>query len=547
MGNRKPSSVVRRYPALGFIIAAAALAILLPSALNVPQSGPSTLAEFAPVPGSGQGTSNVSDLGQAGSGGIGFGSSKETSQASLPAELGTLAAQKRAKLKSCVGNPARQTEDLLSPPCVAFFEGDNGGVTAKGVTRDEVAVVMYVGGDANTDSDFRRVIDCATVPDSSDNGRNLACAAYMRYFNSRYQTYNRIVHLYANHAAPHADYDAQYKPFATVATDILADKKTLGVLYDSQYRKRYQDKAPYMIGFRADVEDQARISASYVCLKLKGRLAQYAGDPLLKERTRKFGIFHDSQDGWNLLGPEIRSQCDLNVTVYSNQSGSAQATTTNLAQFKQDNVTTVMPILSRIALVQATNIATNLGYFPEWALPGSRDLGGPDKNVEARFANPAQWGSAFGITFDYRRDSIPEQNWYRAYKEGCPRCAEPATSAGGGSVAELYDQLTMLFYGIQAGGPRLSAESIDKGLHAIPPNGSPSPYKPAAYFSTGNYTFLKDATAIWWDQSGTPPGSQTAGCYRLLQEGKRYRNGEWTTGDADVRSQGPCQGDVRIT
>ena len=545
MGKRKPSSVVRRYPALGFIIAAAALAVLLPSALNVPQSGPSTLAEFAPVPGSGQGSSDVSELGQAGSGGIGFGNSESTSQAARPAELGTLA-QKRAKLKSCVGSPPRQTEDLLSPPCVAFFEGDNGGVTAKGVTRDEVAVVMYVGGDANTDPDYRKVIDCATVPEDDDDPRNLPCAAYMRFFNSRYQTYDRTVHLYADHASPHADYDLKYKPFATVASSILADKKTLGVLYDSRKRKSYQDKAPYIIGFRADLEDQARISASYVCLKLKGQLAQFAGDPLLQARTRKFAIFHDSQDGFDLLAPEIRSQCDLSVAVLSNQNNNAQANTATFAQFKQDNVTTIIPILSRIPFIQATNIATNLGYFPEWALPGSRDLAGPDKNGEARFANPAQWTKAFGVTFDYRRDAIVDQPWYRAYKEGCARCADPAPSTGGGPVAELYDQLAMLFYGIQSGGPRLSAESIDKGLHAIPSTGSASPYKPAAYFSPGNHTFLKDATAIWWDPSGTAPGSQAAGCYRLLYEGKRYRSGEWSAGDSDVRSPGPCQGDVRV-
>jgi hypothetical protein len=46
--------------------------------------------------------------------------------------------------KRCVGNPPRQTEDPTSPPCVAFFDGDNFGSTYQGVTGEEIRVLIYV-------------------------------------------------------------------------------------------------------------------------------------------------------------------------------------------------------------------------------------------------------------------------------------------------------------------------------------------------------------------------------------------------------------------
>src|SRR5688500_15884936 len=44
------------------------------------------------------------------------------------------------RVRRCVGDPPRQTEDPQSPPCVPYWEGDNGGSTYKGVTRDEIRI-----------------------------------------------------------------------------------------------------------------------------------------------------------------------------------------------------------------------------------------------------------------------------------------------------------------------------------------------------------------------------------------------------------------------
>ncbi len=541
---------MRRYPALAFVVAAGALALLLPTALNVPQSGPTTLAEFAPVPGAGKGSSDISELGQAGSGGLGFGSGTGTG-GRLPEQtaLGK-PSQTKAKLKRCVGSPPRQTEDLLSPPCVAFFEGDNGGSTAKGVTGDEVTAVAVIEAAPTTDQQQGQIFDCASPHQSSDQFQDTLCKSYFKYFNDRYQTYNRSVHLWSSHGASVAQADASRKPFAVTERGNPggAERKIMGFGYIGSTRKSYQVTAPYKVTYRADTEDQTRMGVSYICQKLQARPTQYTDDPTLKGLTRKFGLWWDNSATKDLLLNDLKAQCGIEIPPEHRIEavGNPQIAIPAVARFKNDSVTSVIIHLGNTSHALATQYATDAGYFPEWVLPGINDPRGIDTNFYGRVAVQAQWTNAFGINFDYRRDAIKDQTWVRAFKEGCSGCADPPTGASSyGSFA--YDQLNMLFYGIQAAGPRLTPENIDKGLHAIPPNGSPDPYKPAAYFSPGNYSFLKDAMAIWWDPSGIAPGSSSTGCYKLPYDGRRFRANEWLPGDADVKRPGPCQGDISQT
>ncbi len=535
------SGFLRRYPALGLMVAAAALAILLPSALTVPQSGPSTLAEFAPVPGAGDGRSDISDLGSAQSGGLGFGSGSGGKGELPPQQIGA-PTQKTSRLKRCVGSPPRQTEDLLSPPCVAFFEGDNFGATARGVTRDEVTVIAEVGVNQTTDpNNYQKIIDCGTTIKNDEHLNVIACKSYMKFFNDRYQTYGRSVHLWVSFDAPVAEADSTRKPFGYTGAHAAgaASRKIVGITHAGSPRKQYTSTAPYYFSYRADLEDQARLNASYICQKLNGRVAKHAG-VRLQAMSRKFGLLHEIPNERDILKAELKAQCG--IVPQQVDAGAGASITTGMATFSGDNVTTIITVLAQPNQAVATNAAAQNAYFPEWFVAGANQ-GTLDTNAQGRLANPAEWANAFGITFDYRRDAVADQMWFRAYRDGCADC--PAPGSGGGTDApKVYDTINMFFYGLQASGPRLTAENIDKGLHAIPAASSTSPYRPATYFAPGNYSFLKDAMMIWWDPAGTPPGSSTAGCYKLPLEGRRFRSVDWVDGDGDVKGLGPCQGDT---
>ena len=235
-GRSKRGAAARRYPALVWLLGAVALALLLPSGLTLPNRGPSTLAEYAPVPGQGKGTSPVANLGEAGSGDLGgapaAGAPANTSTTTTPGPSALAPGRviRKGGTKRCVGDPARQTEDPLSPPCVAFFDGDNGGATAKGVTADEVTVVMH-GEDRTTD----QIVDCSAPPASSDSGTDSLCRGFTRFFNERYQTYGRHVRVYDTHSVANADIEDKLRPFASLISG-SATTQTIGITSNGQLR-----------------------------------------------------------------------------------------------------------------------------------------------------------------------------------------------------------------------------------------------------------------------------------------------------------------------
>ena len=361
--------------------------------------------------------------------------------------------------------------------------------------------------------------------------------------NDRYQTYGRVVHLYSYHNKVSAvDLNERLQPFANIGSGTVSPK-WLNVDHSGSKRATYVKEAPYRISFRADEEDQIAQVSSYVCQKLVGATAKYAGDITMRDKTRKFGfLFNDSPDRKNALRAGIKARCGLDITDESPDWDKPTGPLT----LQRANVTTVIMVIGNTGQITAPNNATGIGYFPEWFIPSNAGSLGADINFNGRTANSAQWGNAFGVTFDYRRDALANQPWYRAYREGCADCPEPRVGMQGVTFASAnYDAFTMLFYGIQAAGPRLTVENLDKGLHAIPARPSDDPFRPAAYFAPGNYSFIKDAMAIWWDPSGQPPGGANPGCYRLPRQGLRARAGEWPAGDGDVKQPGsPCQGDT---
>ena len=131
---------LRRGRAPGFLNVAGALVgfiLVMVVALRASQVSPPAIAEFAPQPQhpiSQAPSEQTSSLGH-GQGGAGAG---------LPSPSPSPAAQPlpaNAVYLHCVGDPPRQTEDPQSPPCVAYWQGANGGATYKGVSKSSI----YVG------------------------------------------------------------------------------------------------------------------------------------------------------------------------------------------------------------------------------------------------------------------------------------------------------------------------------------------------------------------------------------------------------------------
>lgn len=566
-GQGRHNGRLRRLPPLAYLTASTLLALLLPSGLVVPQTGPATLAEYAPVPGhaASDAPAPLADVGQATSAGLGAGGGTEgdsvdgggvSDSATTTTAIAApgVAGRKRGGTKRCVGDPPRQTEDTLSPPCVAFYDGPNFGSTAKGVTGDEVRVVFGSGYCSASSSSAQRVIvDYDKHPEGTADAPRYV-AAFARYFEQRYQLWGRRVHAYwfnrgckSDEASLRADMAAlneQVDPFAVVLvgnSQVLADEAArLGMvtILDGAPSAFMDARAPHVMSNRPDVEETAKHIASFTCAVLAGRPARYS--TLDTNKVRRFALAYKraadtSAQGERLIRQYIAEECGERSGQVSTASGDSQL---DVARWRGEGVTTVMFVGNPNLLYM--NHAESQGWHPEWFVVPE-----VENNAWARLVPQTEYRNAYGLFFSRRRaERLEDEEWYRAHNEGCPGC--PVTPS---AASAMYDLMVLFFRGLQAAGPRLTADAIDRGLHAIPPHAAPDPWTPAAYFGPGDHFFIRDAMVFRWDATAKAERSPQPGCHRLVEAGKRYRTEDWSRhpGDA-IFDQGnaearPCLGE----
>src|SRR6185312_2482931 len=70
---------------------------------------------------------------------------------------------------------------------------------------------------------------------------------------------------------------------------------------------------------------------------------------------------------------------------------------------------------------------------------------------------------------------------------------------------------------------------------AIPAVPSTNNQVPGCYYNADDYTCVKDDVMEWWDPSGQDPNSSNPGCWRMVQNGKRYLNGEFPPGNLNAQ------------
>jgi hypothetical protein len=569
----QPVGRMRRYPALMFLALAAVLATLLPSALRVPLTGPSATAEIAPVPGKSKDpTGNLSSLDATstqglgfglGSGGVGGGGGGGAGSPPLPQSQGSNPVQKR-----CVGKPpyTRQTEDPLSPPCVAYFKGDNFGSTWTGVTRDEVDVIAW----AACGTDGSVALKDLSVPD--ENGYHWA--EFLHYFNDRFQTYGRTVRLWVTvppngqkMASTCGDNSATTRAAVQNAIDLghpffitswFGTDLPQGVSEVAAHRRVMSQAgtpprdftaahSPYVISWEPDVTNLADHVVGLVCSSLAGRPVTF-GDPSDKGKRRKFAVVYNewsdaSNAGLDLVRNGIHDRCGDQAGTLEATPAGRQPSPADMDRLHSQGVTTVLwldsgPPLALNGTGSTSSVGTN-SWHPEFILTDSEFVG---RNDLSRDFGSSLTTSA-GLMLDRRRGAYGDQPEKIALRDACPDCAPSSIDIG------IYDRLFMLFTGIQAAGPRLTPQSFDNGMRALPPHSQGDPYVPAAYFGPGDHAFIKDEALVWWDSSGTAPSGTEPGCWRLVEDGRRYRTEDWAgrqgadTGIFQRLPAQPCQGE----
>lgn len=561
--------------------------LVFPNPLRVPTNNPTATAEIAPVPGppqQEQPQANFSETQLATSAGVGAGGLG--AGAGLPPPV--LPPKEVPVQKDCVRDPitgvVRQTEDPLSPPCVPFWDASNGngGATWRGVTGDEIKVVLYndQGLDIDMTKPYKPTDENESVcsADSRYECENIVrtIKAQLKYFQKRFQTYGRRVRVIAQPSSGGVTTTPEirrqdavisyqtHRPFAAVYLGNEADAffekaASLGILtfgLNEDVRRGFYERYPGFIwSFFPDQETQQQWSASFICNKLAGREARFAFQDDLRDRTRKFGFIYglNSQRGTGmermagLLIRNVKQMCGLEFVeatydASDNGTGGAEEAPQIIARMKLANVTTLIcyciPVPSELTVTKMRHAASAAEYYPEWYWDSVSRM---DKPVwQETYAKGDERQRSFGSSYYWRAPAFEEHYHYQAYLQEAP-----GTVPNVRFNFNIYHLFLNLFTGIQAAGPRVTPDSIQKGMFTFKWSRQDYPWVPTGGYGPdgpGTYTFDDTAMMWWWDPTGTPPGEERAkGCIRVGNEGRRFYWNQWPKGDVDLfGANDPC-------
>lgn len=564
-------SAGRDYPPLA--LAALVLLLLLavmPSALNLPQTSPSQTLEYAPVPPEDNQVNppvgNFSSLGLGKSSSVG-GSNGDGGKPPVGGGAAARGVAKNPSTKKCVGNPPRQTEDPLAPPCVAFYEGDNGGATYHGVTRDEIRILFYIEGgftDCVTSKGCEErpvstYVDVDDPPKEDENYHVRQLRMWQRHFNDRYQTYGRRAHFFLYYTNGSSTVEGRradavenlerVKPFAVVTyadnpdpyIEVMARR---GIMSFGSFENKpasFFSRFPKIIwSYLPSIEESAAMYSSWVCTQVVNRPVSFSGNPADQGKPRKFGLLSTADPdfpGMQLFaktakanlqrcGAEIVAEATAPYASYASDTRTAgEEATQNIAKFVQAGVTTVL--WAQGYETTHSNAAAQQNWRPEWVVAGD---GYHEGYQTGKRQEQSVWDHAWVVTTVVRAGVTSSSNCYLAQRQD-PSSNHQDTNFDCG-LHTYYQDLRMLFTGIQVAGPKLTPAAIDKGMHAIPPVRSSNPSVPACFYNANDYTCVKDAMVNWWDSRSNPPGQSDPGCWRMVEEGRRYFAGAWPEREA---------------
>jgi hypothetical protein len=447
-----------------------------------------------------------------------------------------------------------------APPCVEPFHGDNGGATAQGVTADTITIALYQAQPDILEQTFFQ----QSGSDESLTAELDTVKQYVEFFEAHYETYGRKVEIVPVKAtgAPD-DEEAARADAIKVATEVKAFASWGGPSQTQAYADELAARGVLCFGdcLLAATDAYVTESKSHVWLtfpsieqlsehwtqfidrQLVGRPAEFAGDPELRDKQRRFGVvrFDESFAGLDQAGSQFvkllrRQGAPLVADIpYELDLAQSQENARNMiAKLKDAKVTTVIFGGDPLTPSYLTAEATAQDYFPEWVVLGAAYT---DSSLFGRTYDQRQWAHAFGVS-TLPTPTVPEAD--QLYTILVWQFGDGVEVA---KTFKVLVQAPLIFYtGLHLAGPELTAQSFRDGLFRFP-SGSTNPTQ--LHFSWGDHDIWPrtdffgsdDATQIWWNPDATgvdEVGNEGKGMWEYARGGKRYLPGQWPAGEPPV-------------
>jgi len=442
---------------------------------------------------------------------------------------------------------------VYAPPCVAPFEGDNGGATSPGVTGDTVKVVVY-----NTDPELDPLLATQVATAGGDVSPESAAetaSGYLALYEEYFETYGRKVEFefftgtgaFNDAAAATADAItiAEKQPFAVlnapaqVTREFAVELASRGILclgrcalaLPEDFTKEY---LPFTWGIGPSPEQASRLAAEAIGKQAGSGKAEFAGDPALQDKERVYGLVHfETPDGryketMKVFKGALRDQgieIDADVPFELDLARQQENARTIITKLKDAGVTSVIFYGDPLTPGAMTQEATAQEYFPEWFL-GPSVLA--DTTFFGRTYDQDQWQNGFGISLPAGRGE-PETQDARLLYEWFHGVEPPNNTYG-----VIWPDVNLLMVGIHMAGPELTPETFRDGLFRYPPSGGgPTNAQTSrgehGFWPYTDYWGSDDVALIWWDPTAegqTENGIEGVGMYRYANQAQRYKLGE---------------------
>lgn len=515
---------------------------------HIGSDGAAAASDGAPAGDGGSGT-GAPDAGPGTAGGpaVAAGARSGTGPAPVVAPGGgTNSAHSRAAAaaKNCDPHTKRvRMPSLLAPLCVPGHDGDNGGSTYRGVTKDSIKVAVYlIQSDATS-----RAIARAGGSDDTPEERKQQYREWVELYASQVETYGRAIELEFIEASGPATDDAAARAdalrvvksgaFASLNapnTTYIAELAAKGVLCIqcglSLPAEQFARFAPYAWTMSAASTWVNLHNVEFAHRYLWKKKAVHAGDPGFRSQDRVLGrISYDTADGSYKAAREFyeRELKKRGVVLtakavyngYPDTAKSQQQARPIIQQMKAAGVTTIILAADPFAPVFFTQEATRQQYFPEWVATGEL----LDTSFFARLYDQQQWRNMFAPTGVSARlpTELSESNrllqWY--YGRG-------PTAEGSYNLIRL--PVSMLLTGIHYAGELLTPQTYAAGQFNLQPARGGKSFPAISYgtkvWPMPDYTGIDDVAFIWWDPSARGRdelGNDGLGLYRFVDGGQR--------------------------